>query len=66
VIWRKVHPDKPLRTVSDPPYPHDVQRREPDVAKAKKLLGFEATTPLETVLGEVIPWIREQIASGRI
>jgi len=66
MIWRKVHGNKPLRTVSDPPYPHDVQRREPDVTKAKTVLGFEATTPLDAVLDEVIPWIREQAASGRV
>jgi len=67
VVWRKVHgPDKPLRLVSDPPYEHDVQMRVPDVRKARDLLGFEATTPLEDVLDEVIPWIRDEIAAHRI
>jgi nucleoside-diphosphate-sugar epimerase len=66
LIWRKLNGDRPLRTVSDPPYAYDVQRREPDVTKTRKLLGFEASTSLESVLDEVIPWIREQLASGRI
>jgi nucleoside-diphosphate-sugar epimerase len=67
VIWRKVHgPDKPLRLVSDAPYEHDVQMRVPDVRKAHEMLGFEATTPLEEVLDEVIPWIRDEIAARRI
>jgi UDP-glucose 4-epimerase len=67
VIWRKVHgPDKPLRLVSDPPYEHDVQMRVPDVQKAREVLGFEATTPLDEVLDEVIPWIQEEISAGRI
>ncbi|HKW06923.1 MAG TPA: NAD-dependent epimerase/dehydratase family protein [Candidatus Dormibacteraeota bacterium] len=67
VIWRKVHgPDEALRLVSDPPYEHDVQMRVPDVRKAKEILGFEATTSLEDVLDEVIPWIREEISAGRI
>ena len=66
MIWRKVNGDKPFRTVSDPPLPRDVQRREPDVTKAKTVLGFEATTPLETVLDEVIPWVRNQVAAGRV
>jgi nucleoside-diphosphate-sugar epimerase len=67
VVWRKVHgPDKPIRLVSDPPYEHDVQMRVPDVSKARRILGFEATTPLEDVLDEVIPWIREEIGAGRI
>jgi nucleoside-diphosphate-sugar epimerase len=67
VIWRKVHgADKPLRFVTDPPYEHDVQMRVPDVRKAREVLGFEATTSLEEVLDEVIPWIREEITAGRI
>jgi UDP-glucose 4-epimerase len=67
IVWRKVHgPDKPLQLVSDAPYEHDVQMRVPDVRKAREVLGFEATTPLEDVLDEVIPWIREEISAGRI
>jgi nucleoside-diphosphate-sugar epimerase len=67
IVWRKVHgPDRPLRMVSDPPYEHDVQMRVPDVRKAREVLGFEAATPLEDVLDEVIPWIQDEIAAGRI
>jgi nucleoside-diphosphate-sugar epimerase len=67
VIWRKVHgPDRPLQLVSDAPYEHDVQMRVPDVHKAKEVLGFEATTSLEEMLDEVIPWIREEIKAARI
>jgi len=66
-IWRKVHgTSRPLHLVSDPPYEHDVQRRVPDVHKAREVLGFEATTSLEVMLDEVIPWIREEIEAGRI
>ena len=37
-IWAKVKgPDVPLRTVSDPPFAHDVQRRVPSVEKAERL-----------------------------
>jgi nucleoside-diphosphate-sugar epimerase len=67
VIWRKVHgPNRPLHLVSDPPYEHDVQMRVPDVRKAREVLGFEATTSLEEMLDEVVPWIREEIKAGRI
>ena len=67
LIWRKVHgPSRPLRLVSDPPYEHDVQMRVPDVRKARELLGFEATTSLDEVLDEVIPWIRDEIQARRI
>jgi nucleoside-diphosphate-sugar epimerase len=66
-IWRKVRgPDAPFRYVCDEPFPFDVQRRSPSVEKAKRLLGFEATTSLDEILDEVIPWIDEQIRLGTI
>ena len=66
-IWRKVYRDgRPFRFVSDPPYPHDVQHRVPATEKAKRLLGFEAATGLDSVLDEVIPWVEAEIAEGRI
>jgi nucleoside-diphosphate-sugar epimerase len=70
MIWEKVHGSgpaaKPFRFESDPPYPHDVARRIPDIAKAKRVLGFEARTSLPEMLDEVIPWIRQEIVEGRI
>ena len=66
-IWHKIKgPDQPLRMVNDQPFEHDVQRRVPDVRKAKRVLGFEATTSLEEMLDEVIPWLRSELAAGRI
>jgi UDP-glucose 4-epimerase len=66
-IWRKVHgPDREFRFVSDPPFEHDVQMRVPDVRKARELLGYEATTSLDTMLDEVIPWIRGEVEAGRL
>jgi nucleoside-diphosphate-sugar epimerase len=67
MIWLKVHgAAKPFRWVSDPPFPRDVERRVPAVEKAERLLGFKATTPIDTVLDEVIPWVAEQIRLGTI
>jgi nucleoside-diphosphate-sugar epimerase len=43
-----------------------VQRRVPDVGKAKRILGFEATTTLDQMLDEVIPWIRDAVNAGTI
>jgi len=66
-VWHKIHgPDRPLRVVNDPPFEYDVPMRVPDVRKALRLLGFEATTPLGDVLDEVIPWISAEIKAGRI
>ncbi|WP_152052570.1 NAD-dependent epimerase/dehydratase family protein [Tautonia marina] len=67
LIWTKVRgKDEPFRYVSDPPFPHDVQRRVPDVSKARRVLGFEATTSLSESLDEIIPWIDQQIKVGGI
>lgn len=67
VIWRKIKgADVPLSLVSDDPYEHDVQKRVPDVEKAKRVLGYEATTSLEDMLDEVIPWVTQAVAEGRL
>ena len=67
LIWRKIRgPGVPLRVVHDEPYAHDVQRRVPATEKAKRVLGFEATTSLDRMLDEVIPWITRAVESGTI
>jgi UDP-glucose 4-epimerase len=67
VIWRKIKgPGVPLRIVSDDPYEYDVQKRVPDVTKAREVLGFEATTSLSAMLDEVIPWVTQAVADGRL
>jgi nucleoside-diphosphate-sugar epimerase len=67
LIWHKVHgPERPFAVISDPPFEHDVQLRVPDVRKARQVLGYEAVTPLEAMLDEVIPWIRGELAAGRL
>jgi len=66
-IWNKIHKgQKPFRFVSDTPYEYDVQRRVPDVRKTTQVLGFQATTSLDAMLDEVIPWIEKEIAEGTI
>ncbi|MDQ1603598.1 MAG: UDP-glucose 4-epimerase [Actinomycetota bacterium] len=67
LIWTKVKGlDVPFRYVSDPAFEHDVQKRVPDVTKAKRVLGVEATTSLSDMLDEVIPWIERAIGEGTI
>src|SRR3954451_25429787 len=66
-IWSKVHGDgRPFHYVSDAPFEHDVQLRVPDVRKAREILGFQATTSLDQMLDEVIPWIRTASEEGRL
>ena len=67
VIWRKIKgPGVPLRLEHDTPFEFDVQRRVPDTSKAKRVLGYEATTSLEEMLDEVIPWIEQAVKAGTI
>ncbi|MFL5681204.1 MAG: NAD-dependent epimerase/dehydratase family protein [Chloroflexota bacterium] len=66
-IWSKIHRGgKPFHFVSDAPFEHDVQLRVPDTTKAREVLGFEAATTLDTMLDEVIPWIRDELEAGRL
>lgn len=66
VIWDKINIGKEFRYACDDPFTYDVQKRVPNVEKAKRVLGFEATTSLDEILDEVIPWIREQVSTGMI
>jgi nucleoside-diphosphate-sugar epimerase len=67
LIWRKVKgPGVPLRLVHDEPFAHDVQRRIPSTEKAKRILGFEASTSLDEMLDTVIPWIAQAVEVGTI
>ena len=66
-VWHRIRGDDvPFRYVSDDPFEHDVQRRIPSVEKAKRVLGFEATTTLDQMLDSVIPWIEQAITAGAI
>ena len=66
VIWNKINPDKEFKYESERAYTYDVQKRIPDVSKAKEILGVECNTSLEVALDEIIPWIRNQMEIGGI
>ena len=65
MVWRHFRNDQ-FEFFCDPPYQYDVQRRVPDVSKAKILLGFEAEVPLEHSVKEVCDWVRGAVAKGII
>jgi len=65
-IWTRLRPGVAFRYVSDDPFEHDVQRRVPAVDKARDVLGFEATTTLDQMLDEVVPWIHAAVNDGLI
>ena len=56
----------PFRYVSDPAYEHDVQHRVPAVGEGRRVLGSTATTSLDEMLDEVVPWIENALAVGAI
>jgi nucleoside-diphosphate-sugar epimerase len=66
LIWKKLRPGVPFRFTCDTPYQYDVQKRVPNVEKAKRVLGFRATTPLSEILDHVIPWVKQQVEYGNI
>jgi nucleoside-diphosphate-sugar epimerase len=67
LIWHKIKgPDVPFRVKTGAVLDYDVQKRVPDVSKARNLLGFEADTGLPQMLDQVIPWVREAIRGGRL
>lgn len=66
LIWKKINGSKPFKYIADPPFKYDVQKRVPNVEKAKRILGFEANTSLDDALDEIIPWIKKQIEIGGI
>ena len=60
IVWEKINKDKPFKYESDDPFSYDVQKRIPDVTKAKELLGFEAEITLEQSIDEVIEYMRSK------
>ena len=66
-IWKKIKGHAvPFSYVSEAAYEHDVQRRVPSVEKARTMLGFTATTTLDELLDEVVPWIELAVDQGLI
>ncbi len=46
------------------PYEYDVQKRVPDVSKARELIGFEAQISLEDSVSEVCEWVTKATKAG--
>lgn len=60
LIWNKINPGKEFKYICDDPYKYDVQKRIPNVDKAKNILGFEAQISLEESVDEVIEYMRKK------
>ena len=59
LIWDKIN-DEPFSYESDEPFTYDVQKRVPNVDKAKEILGFEAEISLEESVDEVLEYMRNK------
>jgi nucleoside-diphosphate-sugar epimerase len=63
LVWSHFEKGEP-QFLYDPPFVYDVQKRIPDVTKAKELLGFEANVSLEDSVNEVCEWVSRAIEEG--
>ena len=63
MIRRKAEGKAPLAFLPDEAFEYDVQRRVQATGKAERVLGFEAATSVDEMLGEVIPWITDAVAN---
>jgi len=59
-VWEIINPEKEFKYISDDPFEYDVQKRIPNVSKAKEVLGFEAEISLEESVKEVINYIKNK------
>lgn len=58
IVWDKCGDGRPFKANFIPSFKHDVQRRVPDVTKAKQVLGWETKIKLEDGLDEIINWLK--------
>ena len=67
VIWRKIKGDAPF-TLRQTTRPSSTTCRSgcPTSTRPSEVLGFEATTSLDEMLDEVIPWVTQAVEDGRL
>jgi len=61
LLWKLCNKKEKFKARHVPGFIHDIKRRIPDVAKMKKVLGWEAKIKLEDGLMEVINWLKKEI-----
>ena len=58
-VWKQINGSEPFNYVCDEPFEYDVQKRIPDVSKAKEILGFKTEVTLEESVKEVINYMKK-------
>lgn len=60
IVWNTINPNEEFKIIYDEPFEYDVQKRIPDVTKAKEILGFEAEISLKESVNEVINYLKNK------
>lgn len=60
LVWDIINPNILFSYISDDAFEYDVQKRIPDVTKAKEVLGFETEISIEESVKEVIDYMKKK------
>ena len=60
-LWKICGREEPFKVKFVSGFKYDIKRRVPDTSKTKRLLGWEAKTPLDTGLHDVVDWLKLRI-----
>lgn len=61
IVWGIINLGVPFDYVCDEPFEYDVQKRIPNVTKAKEILGFETEISIEESVKEVIDYMKNKM-----
>lgn len=65
-IWEVMGVEKPFKAKLVEGFKFDIKRRVPNVQKVKKLIDWEPGVKFENGLKEVVEWLQQQKAQGKI
>lgn len=65
-IWQLMAVKKSFKVKFTKPFRYDIKRRVPNVQKAKKMLNWEPQVKFEDGLREVVTWLKDQKAKGKL
>lgn len=65
-IWQIMRVDKPFKVQFVSGFKFDIKRRVPDVRKIKSMIGWQQEIEFEDGLKEVVLWLEEQKAKGKL
>jgi len=65
-IWNIMELGKPFKVKFVSGFKYDIRKRIPDVQKVKKLINWQARVNFDNGLKEVINWLAQQKAAGKL